>query len=1031
MSRLALVALALLLATAAAASPLPRSGDPPRAPMARGDIVEDFESGSVTLDSYPGQDAEPGAWDLITSGTHEGSAFSLRIFGNSWKTESVSPRVVTAGTVWQVAVHVEDVGEMQAFGVGDGANELLYTLAGDQLPTGPTWWTVYQGAFPTGEWRVYLLPIGEDWQATHGYLPTVDHLIFVNDNDDGGQGETRFDAVVDVTDDLPVPPTVDATYTVTALTRLAADRWRAGVQFDATVTDPDSPSHEFFWDFGDGTSSPEPAPYHDFVVQADYHYAVGLIVTDPDGLTGGDTCQVAVEPGESQGPITVNFVGDIMIGRSYESPGGIIATQGVDAIFAPSKPIFADAADLSVCNLECAFTDQGTAHPTKSVVFRARPENFVGVANAGIDLCDLGNNHIVDYGEIGMLQTQQLCDDAGIAWMGAGSDDRRALASAFLSERGIRLGFLGLSNRTGRRWNYQPFLDAGASKPGFAYLIPKNLDEAIDAVRDEADIVIVQTHSGNEYETQGAPDEGEPGGAKSLPGGSLPLVEPPVEAAAPVPGAPELRFRNEPLPSERELRREAIDLGADVLINHHPHVLQGFESYDGKLIAHSLGNFIFDLYYPETLPTVVLTLEIEKTGITGYTLTPAWIDDYITRPATGRLGREILDMLADYSLPMGALVAVDPSTDRARIHLDPASAPSSAELVQAALPFRADGAAAVSRPLELAGQGSLSRLVSLAGDGLGAWEYRVGRELLWHGGFEDEGASLWDVNTADEWYDETESVAGTRSLALRRSESDGVAAGTDLDRHLPCDATREHSALGWMKGANAYGANVLVRFYPERNAGSPVSSEALGPALDGTVDWFDQWIDLTTPAEGNWFELRCTLDPPPGAIAHAWFDELKFVEWEPWQPGGSDVDVPHPGNLRFVQFRSANPALTEATLVYEETRYAEDLTGLPGEAAPPAAGTLEQNFPNPFNPSTRLTLSLPAGAAPTATRLTVHDVQGRQVATLFDGALAPGQRLSLDWDGRDDGGHRLASGVYFARARFGDRSETRKLVLLR
>ena len=57
----------------------------------------------------------------------------------------------------------------------------------------------------------------------------------------------------------------------------------------------------------------------------------------------------------------------------------------------------------------------------------------------------------------------------------------------------------------------------------------------------------------------------------------------------------------------------ALDLGADVLINHHPHVLQGFESYDGKLIAHSLGNFIFDLYYPETMPTMVLTLEIDKT----------------------------------------------------------------------------------------------------------------------------------------------------------------------------------------------------------------------------------------------------------------------------------------------------------------------------------------------------------------------------------------------------------------------------------
>ena len=68
-----------------------------------------------------------------------------------------------------------------------------------------------------------------------------------------------------------------------------------------------------------------------------------------------------------------------------------------------------------------------------------------------------------------------------------------------------------------------------------------------------------------------------------------------------------------------------------------------FEVHNGKLIAHSLGNFIFDLYYPETMPTIVLTLELTKDGIVGTTFVPAWIDDDIPQPATGRLGQEILD----------------------------------------------------------------------------------------------------------------------------------------------------------------------------------------------------------------------------------------------------------------------------------------------------------------------------------------------------------------------------------------------------
>lgn len=1014
MPRLALVCLLLAVIAGPAAAQ-------------RGDIIADFESGTVTLDSYPGQDSEPGDWSLITSGTYDGSDYSLRLFGNTWKTQAIAPRAVAAGTVWQVAVHVEDEAEMQAFGVGDGTNELLYTLAGSDLPTGTQWWTVYQGAFPQDEWRVYLLPIGEDWPATHGYLPTLDRLIYVNDCD-AGSGATRFDAIVDVTADLPVPPTVQATYTIERLTRLGGERWRAGIQFSSVVTDPDSPTHEYHWDFGDGAASSEAAPYHDFIVEADYLYAVGLVVTDPEGLTGGDTCQVAVEPGEAQGPITVNFVGDIMIARAYESPGGIIDDYGVDAIFAPTKGIFGDAADLSVCNLECSFTNQGTPHPTKSVNFRARPENFVGVVNAGVDLCDLGNNHIIDYGEVGLRQTIDICEAAGMPHIGAGSDDREALAPAFLSERGIRLGFLGLSNRTGRRWNYQPFLDAGASKPGFAYLIPKNLAEAIAATRDEADILIVQTHSGDEYLTAGAPGEDTPGGAKALPADGY-LSEPPVEASAPSLGDPDFRFPTEPLPSERALRRAAIDLGADILINHHPHVLQGFESYQGKLIAHSLGNFIFDLSYPETMPTIVLTLEIEKSGIAGYTFVPAWIDDYITQPATGALGREIMDRLADYSRDMGALVAVDPTTNSARIYLDPASAPQSVELVQATLPFREAEGAALSQPFELAGLGPLSRLVDLSGDGLGDWEFRLGRELLWHGGLEDEGASYWDLTAPDEYLDAGEAASGQRSLAIRRSAGQATA-GSDQQGHLPCDPTKAHSLLGWVKTANAGAASVQARYYVDRSTGTALASEDLGPALMGTADWAPQWADIATPAEGDWFEVRCALTGPTSGEGRAWFDGLKFIEWEPWQPGAAGTAVAHPHNYRFVQFRATNPALAEAQLSYEETRYVEDLTGLPTDTAP-AAPALAQNFPNPFNPSTRLTLSLPAGSGTLPVALSIHDVQGRRVALLFEGRLGGGEHLSLDWDGRGADGERLPSGVYFARARLGERTESRKMLLLK
>jgi poly-gamma-glutamate capsule biosynthesis protein CapA/YwtB (metallophosphatase superfamily) len=102
------------------------------------------------------------------------------------------------------------------------------------------------------------------------------------------------------------------------------------------------------------------------------------------------------------------------------------------------------------------------------------------------------------------------------------------------------------------------------------------------------------------------------------------------------PNDPDFRFRVEPSPDDRALQRLAADLGADIVINHHPHVLQGFESYDGKLIAHSLGNFLFDLSYAETFPTMVLTLEIDKKIMA--TLRAGLIDDHVPQPATASSG---------------------------------------------------------------------------------------------------------------------------------------------------------------------------------------------------------------------------------------------------------------------------------------------------------------------------------------------------------------------------------------------------------
>ena len=499
--------------------------------LARGDVIEDFDSGTPLLVGYPDQDQDPGDWEVTGSNAYGGSGSSLRLFGNTWKMQAIAPVAVADSTVWSVAIYCEDLGEMQALGLSDGQNELFYTFFGVDLPQDTNWYTVYQGAFPRQEWHLYLLPIGRDWENRFGYLPDLNNLIYVNDTDSGTHTVTLFDAIADVTEDLPRAPTARILYTVAKQKKLSDKLFELTVDFMGEVFDPDSDTHTWAWDFGDNTTSDLQNPQHEFVVHADYPYTVGLCVTDPEGLAAGDTCQIAVTPGGPEGPLTVNFVGDVFTGRGYENNGGIIDTYGIEALFTPTLDILGNAADVNVANLEVPYTDRGTPHPTKSVVFRSEPPNITGLSYAGIDLVTLGNNHIIDYGEIGMLDTMDGLEQLNIRYSGAGVSDYMALLPTFWTEKGVRMGFLGLCNRTGRQWNYQPFLDAGFDKPGFANFLPDQLDRSISYTRPLADIVIVQTHSGDEYETA-------PPGMAHLHGSGAP---PPIEVSEIRP--PMIRFQ--------------------------------------------------------------------------------------------------------------------------------------------------------------------------------------------------------------------------------------------------------------------------------------------------------------------------------------------------------------------------------------------------------------------------------------------------------------------------------------------------------
>ncbi|MDD4309927.1 MAG: CapA family protein, partial [Candidatus Cloacimonetes bacterium] len=361
--------------------------------------IETFDSGVLTLTSWADEDINPESWSLDTA-TGDGSAYCLKLTGNTWKLQQIVPYAIDSIGVVQVKAKTStNLANVQGIGFTDGQHQLFYSFAGTRVMDIEAWVPVYQGAFEGGVWNTYKLPLASDWQAFFGYLPVLQGIIYVNDLDGLGNRTVYFDAVEDISEDLPVPPIVSISATAPTGKNL-------GIFFSSTVVDPDSDTFSYLWDFGDSGNSTQPNPYHLYTGGDAHPYTVSLKVTDDTGKCGYASIGVTIDAGESSLPLKMNFIGDVMLARRYENTGGIIPTYGVNAIFAPTKPIYGDIADISVANLEVVLSNGGTPHPSKSVVYRGNPSNISGLSFAGIDLVSLAHNHTLDCGLRALQQMQ-------------------------------------------------------------------------------------------------------------------------------------------------------------------------------------------------------------------------------------------------------------------------------------------------------------------------------------------------------------------------------------------------------------------------------------------------------------------------------------------------------------------------------------------------------------------------------------------------------------------------------------------------
>ncbi len=236
-------------------------------------------------------------------------------------------------------------------------------------------------------------------------------------------------------------------------------------------------------------------------------------------------------------------------------------------------------ADVTVGNLESNLSRSGSPWPGKDVTFRGDPRGIVGLKASGFDFVALGNNHVLDYGRTSLRDTLATLDRAGIRHAGAGMNRAAAWKPAVVTRDGATIAFLSFSHVVP-----SGFVATGSS-PGLARG-RGNMDavaSAIKAAQKQYDYVLVSFHWGIEYKDYANADQ--------------------VKDA-----------------------RKAVDAGADMVLSHHPHVIQGVEFYKGKLIAYSLGDFVFDHYSRKTGEAFILDAKLGPNGVRDVVATPVYLN---------------------------------------------------------------------------------------------------------------------------------------------------------------------------------------------------------------------------------------------------------------------------------------------------------------------------------------------------------------------------------------------------------------------
>jgi poly-gamma-glutamate capsule biosynthesis protein CapA/YwtB (metallophosphatase superfamily) len=571
--------------------------------------------------------------------------------------------------------------------------------------------------------------------------------------------------------------------------------------------------------------------------------------------------------------ILIQFGGDTMFGRRFFDPnedgdttdGLLPPDPDVEAhlkLLAPIEPLLGKS-DLSVLNLESPLTDQPyfsprdprptVYHDTKDYVFSSDTSAVTALKQIGVDVVDLGNNHLYDLLEDGVHSTISALDNQAMNHFGGGANEASAWAPSIVTVKDQKIAFIGcttIGQPIPAVTNHDvTYVASDRLKKGGAALCEESkLRSAIIQAKRDANIVVVMIHGGFEY----------------------------VRA---------------PSNNITRLSLAARDSGATLVIDHHPHVVGGFLWENESLIAWSMGNFIFDQDVWPTFETYMLTVYLRDGKVIRAYVDPLMIKDYIPHGLTGEQ--------ADHVIRIAASLAGPFVMENGTLELD-----IDQHAIQKTNTRVLDGGA---EPGQIIAIPESQWLSSFEGTG----QLLLGRDLLWIGGFESsevggssDGAPLWEPTKESVQVGKDFAYEGNSGIRLTRSGSNLNDVVTSHLHRLLVNKDSKLSITGMMRASPGAMALMQIGWYSDNRG--PSFLQATEPIETKAYNrWQPFRFDVQAPADAVAVQVFLRLTPPAQGITTADFDNLRVIEWAPagstYNPFYDHALLTGSGELTFTQ----------------------------------------------------------------------------------------------------------------------------------